>query len=54
MTYVKVAVSYDDLGKALVSRLKAAEAEIIKVREEAQKEFLNSPKGLGALAIEHA
>ncbi|MEI3803131.1 hypothetical protein V6R85_01295 [Agrobacterium sp. CCNWLW32] len=52
MTYVKVAVSYADLNEALVSRLKAAEAELIKVREEAQQEFLKSPKGVGTLAID--
>lgn len=52
MTYVKFAVSYQELDEALVSRLKAAEAELIKVREEAQQQFLQSPKGLGTLAID--
>lgn len=51
MTYVKFAVSYKELDDDLVARLKAAEAELVKVREEAQQVFFKSAKGLGVVAM---
>lgn len=51
MTYVKFAVSYKELDDDLVARLKAAEAELVKVRGEAQQVFLKSAKGLGVTAM---
>jgi len=52
MTYVKFAVPHSKLDADLVSRIKAAEAALIAVREEAQKAYLASDEGRGVLVMD--